>query len=285
MLEIRDLRVVYANGFAALRGATLMVQPGEIVALIGRSGAGKSTLMRCVNGLQPVTSGEVRVDGIDVARLNGRGLQTLRRRIGVIWQEYNVVERSTALTNVLAGRLGHRRGLRRIWPWFDRGEREMAVRSLERVHLLHRAHYRADRLSGGEKQRLAIARALTQEPALVLADEPVASLDATLSWMVMQDLVTVAREAGVATLVSLHDVPLARAFADRIVGIAGGVTVFDGRPDDLQAGDLERIYQAASAGQSAVLTTAGTVPGASGADWLAVSPVAASTAPDPGYGC
>jgi phosphonate transport system ATP-binding protein len=243
MLEVRDLRVVYPNGVEALASASLVVRPAEIVALIGRSGSGKSTLLRSINGLQPITSGSMRLDGRDVARMNARQLADLRRRIGFIWQEYNVVKRLSVFKNVLTGRLGHARGLASLVHYFGRTERQIALRSLERVDLLHRAGHRADRLSGGEKQRVAIARALAQEPQVLLADEPVASLDVELSWQVMTNFVRVARDEGVPTLVCLHDVSLARAFADRVVGIAAGRTVFDGLPSAIDERVLDRVYR------------------------------------------
>jgi phosphonate transport system ATP-binding protein len=242
-IEVRDLRVVYDNGVEALRGANLVVRRGEIVALIGRSGAGKSTLLRCLNGLQAITAGTVLIDGKDVSRMTSVELRALRRQIGFVWQEFNVVKRLNVFKNVLTGRLGHRPGLRSLLHLFDRHDREIAFRSLERVNLQGHALQRADRLSGGEKQRVAIARALAQQPRLILADEPVASLDAELAWVVMKDLVAAARDEGVPTLISLHDVPLARTFADRIIGIAGGVTVFDGPPSRLDDKTLTRIYR------------------------------------------
>lgn len=242
MIEVRDLRVVYPNGIEALKAASVTVERGEIVALIGRSGAGKSTLLRCLNGLQPFTSGTVLVDGADVSRIARRDLATLRRQVGFVWQEYNLVKRLSAFDNVLTGRLGHVPGLASLVGIVSRADREIALRSLERVRLSHCASQRADRLSGGEKQRVAIARALAQQPKILLADEPVASLDVELRWEVMHDLVQIARAEGVATLISLHDVPLAKAAADRIVGIAGGVTVFDGPPSRLDESALERIY-------------------------------------------
>jgi phosphonate transport system ATP-binding protein len=243
MLEIRDLRVVYPNGFEAIAAANLTAAEGEIVAVIGRSGSGKSTLLRCVNGLQAVTSGTVRLDGADISQLSAAELADVRRSIGFIWQEHNIVKRLTAFKNVLTGRLGHRRGLASLFHYFDRHDRQIAVRSLERVNLLHRAHQRADRLSGGEKQRVAIARALAQQPRIILADEPTASLDIELARHVMNDLVRVARDEGVPTLISLHDVALARACADRVVGLVGGRTVFDGPPSSLDDQVLDRIYQ------------------------------------------
>ena len=251
MLDIRNLRVVHPNGIEALRSVSLSVRRGEIVALIGRSGAGKSTLLRCVNGLQPITSGAVFVDGADVSRMTRAEVATLRRQVGFIWQEYNLVRRLSAFTNVLTGRLGHNRGFASLAGLIGRTDREIALRCVERMNLLPCARQRADRLSGGEKQRVAIARALAQQPRMLLADEPVASLDIELSWAVMNDLVAVARDEGVPTLISLHDVPLAKAFADRIVGIAGGVTVFDGIPSRLDEDTLDRIYRADGAAADA----------------------------------
>ena len=243
MLEITELRVVYPNGYEALKSINLSVRDGEIVALIGRSGAGKSSMLRCINGLQPIAEGSIVLDGRDVSKLNARALADVRRRVGFIWQEYNVVERLTVMDNVLTGRLGHRRDWQSLVHFFGRGEREIALRSLERVNLLHRATQRADRLSGGEKQRVSIARALAQQPRLILADEPVASLDSELAWQVMHDLVTVSREEDVPTLVTIHAVDLARTFADRIVGIAEGSVVFDGPPADLDERALDAIYR------------------------------------------
>jgi phosphonate transport system ATP-binding protein len=222
VLEVHGVRVVYPNGYEALQSIDLTVTDGEIVAIIGRSGAGKSTLLRCMNGLQQPTAGSVLLDGRDITCLSPAELNDVRRGIGFVWQEYNVVERLSVISNVLLGRLGYRRGLPSLMHHFGRADREVAVRSLERVNLLHRAEQRADRLSGGEKQRVAIARALAQQPRLLLADEPVASLDMELAWQVMNDFVTVARAEGVPTLISIHAVDLARAFCTRIVALPTG---------------------------------------------------------------
>lgn len=243
MLDIRDVGVVYANGMEALRSVSLSAEKGEIVAVIGRSGAGKSTLLRCINGLQHVSSGTIVLDGDTITTLDETRLLRLRRHIGFIWQEYNLVERLPVLTNVLLGRLGYTRRIEALFGIFDRTDREIAVRSLERVNLLRHAHQRADRLSGGEKQRASIARAMTQQPKILLADEPVASLDPELAWQVLSDLARVAREDGVLTLISIHQVELAKAFADRIIGIAQGRVVFDGRPQQLDNATLDRIYR------------------------------------------
>lgn len=243
MLAIDAVRVVYPNGAEALKSVSIQAERGEIVAIIGRSGAGKSTLLRCINGLQPITSGRVVLDGEEITGLDAAALRRARRRIGFIWQEYNLVERLPAITNVLTGRLGYNQGIGSMVGYFSRADREIALRSLERVNLLHRAKFRADRLSGGEKQRVSIARAISQEPKIILADEPVASLDPELSVQVMTDLARVSREDGVLTLINIHDVELAKQFSDRLIGIAKGVVVFDGTPDQLDEATMDKIYR------------------------------------------
>jgi phosphonate transport system ATP-binding protein len=243
LLDIHNLQLVYPNGYEALKSVNLTVDRGEIVAVVGRSGAGKSTLLRCINGLERPTSGSVVLDDRDVARLSGPDLRALQQRIGFIWQEYNLVERLSVMSNVLCGRLAGCEGPGSLLFYFGRGQREIAVRSLERVNMLHRARQRADRLSGGEKQRVAIARALAQEPTIILADEPVASLDPELAVQVMEDLARVARDEGVPTLINIHAIELARMFCDRVVGIAKGVVVFDGPLSALDEAAMDRIYR------------------------------------------
>jgi phosphonate transport system ATP-binding protein len=243
LLEIRGLRVVYPNGYEALQSIDLKAEAGEIVAVIGRSGAGKSTLLRCINRIQRPSAGSIIVDGEDLTALSEEQVGALRRRIGFIWQEYNLVDRLPVITNVLIGRLGYNGGIRSLLGYFSRADREIAVRNLERVNLLHRAYQRADRLSGGEKQRVSIARAMTQNPRLLLADEPVASLDPELAFQVVSDIGRVARMDGLLTLISIHQVSLAKAVADRIVGIAQGTIVFDGPPGQLDEPALDRIYR------------------------------------------
>lgn len=243
MLNIQDLRVVFGNGYEALKSVNLSVSNGEIVGLIGRSGAGKSTILRTINGIQPVTSGSVTLGGSEVATMSQDDLRRLRRDVGFIWQEHQLIERLSVMQNVLSGRLGYLPTAKGFFHYFDRSHREVALNSLERVNMLHRAMNRADRLSGGEKQRVAIARALAQQPKIILADEPVASLDVELSWQVMSDLVSVSREEQVPTLVCIHHVDLAKTFCDRIVGLAQGHIVFDGSPDELNRTALDQIYR------------------------------------------
>jgi phosphonate transport system ATP-binding protein len=190
------------------------------------------------------------LDGEEVTAMDEHHLQKYRRNIGFIWQEYNLVDRLPVLTNVLTGRLGHIQGFPTLVGYFSPAEREIAVRNLERVNLLERALQRADSLSGGEKQRVSIARAITQDPKIILADEPVASLDPELAWHVMNDLSRVAREDGVLTLICIHQIELAREFADRVIGISRGVVAFDGPPGQMDEAALDRIYRLSRAAVS-----------------------------------
>jgi len=243
MIVAQNLRKMFSNGHVALEDVSLTVRPGEIVCVVGRSGAGKSTLLRCLNGTLDVTGGRVFVNEVEISQASEVERRRVRRRIGFIYQEFNLVERLSVLRNVLVGRLGHAHPLASCLGLFSRADRELALYNLDRMHLLDRAGQRADSLSGGEKQRVAIARALTQEPLVLLADEPVASLDRELSRAVMDDLHRVAKDEGVPTVVNIHDVHLARAYADRIIGIARGVIVFDGSPAGLHDDALDRIYR------------------------------------------
>lgn len=243
MLDVKNVRVTFPNGVEALKDISLHAGPSEVIAIIGRSGAGKSTLLRCINGLQKVSSGSVTLDGEDITGLSDAQLRKARRYIGFVWQEYNLIERLSAVTNVLTGRLGYNTSWLSLLGYFDRSHREIALMNLERVGLLDRARNRADRLSGGEKQRVSIARAISQQPKILLADEPVASLDPELSVQVMADLARVAREIGVLTLINIHQVDLAVQYCDRIIGIAQGVVEYDGPPSGLTEDVLDRIYR------------------------------------------
>lgn len=242
LLEIDRLRVVYPNGAEALRSLSFGADAGEIVAVIGRSGAGKSTLLRAINAMQPVAGGSVRIRGTNPHALPEAELKRLRRSIGVIWQDHGLVDRLGVFTNILTGRLGYIHPLHGALGYFNRAHREAALRNLKRLNLARLARSRCDRISGGERQRVAIARALSQEPLLLLADEPVCSLDRELSWRVLEDLARLAREDGVLTLMNLHQVEMAKAFAGRVIGIAGGEVVFDGPPALLDGAALDRIY-------------------------------------------
>ena len=243
MLEVKSISKVYPNGYEALSDVSFDVHEGEFICIIGRSGAGKSTLLRCINGLIPVTRGTVHVQNTDITALSDDQKLALRRKIGFIFQEFNLVDRLTALQNVLTGRLGYINDMQALLGYFGREHREKALECLGRVNMLQRATYRADTLSGGEKQRVAIARALAQDPLLLLADEPVASLDPELSWSVMGDLRNATKELGVSTLVNIHDIDTAKHFADRVIGIAKGRILYDGLPGVLTDAILQEIYR------------------------------------------
>jgi phosphonate transport system ATP-binding protein len=249
MIEVRHVRKVYPNGHEALKDISFFVPKGQMVAIIGRSGAGKSTLLRCLNGIIPVTSGQIAVNDIGITEASEKERMIARRRIGFVYQEYNLVERSTAFRNALSGRLGQVGPWRSAFGIFSRTDRELALACLDRVQLLHKAGERGDRLSGGEKQRVSIARALAQEPWVILADEPVASLDPELAHEVIGFLRRAATEDGIPVLVNIHDVVLAKEYADRMIGIAEGQVAFDGAPGELTPEVQRRIYRRDSASQ------------------------------------
>ncbi|MER0237188.1 phosphonate ABC transporter ATP-binding protein [Fulvimarina sp. MAC8] len=244
MLRIEGLNKTYKTGDTALRDVSLDVPKGQILGLIGPSGAGKSTLIRCVNRLVEPTSGSIFLGDVDLAGLSRADLRRQRRRIGMIFQEYALVERLTLMENVLSGRLGYvsfwRSWLRR-YPGKDI---QRAYQLLDRVGLIDHVDKRADALSGGQRQRVGIARALAQEPELLLVDEPTASLDPKTSRQIMRLLIEICAERDLPAVVNIHDVPLAKQFMQRIVGLRAGEIVFDGSPDDLTENALTTIYGA-----------------------------------------
>ncbi len=242
MLTVTDLVKVYPTGTSALSGVSLTVDEPQVVTVIGPSGAGKSTLIRCINRLVEPTSGKVVLDGTEVTGLGRRELRKARRRMGMIFQEYNLVERLTVMENLLSGRLGYVgfwRAYRRNFPTADVAA---AFELLDRVGLAGYQNTRADALSGGQRQRVGISRALMQRPDLLLVDEPTASLDPKTSRQIMRIIVELAHERGTPALVNIHDVGLAQSFADRIVGLTEGRIVFDGTPDQITAEVLTQIY-------------------------------------------
>lgn len=244
MLRITDLVKQYRTGDRALKSVTLEVPDGQVMALIGPSGAGKSTLIRCVNRLVEPTSGKIMLGDMELTSLGQGALRRARRRMGMIFQEYALVERLTVMENVLSGRLGYvpfwRSFLRRYPPQ----DIQNAYRLLDRVGLMEHADKRADALSGGQRQRVGIARALAQEPELLLVDEPTASLDPKTSRQIMRLLTEICAERGLPAIVNIHDVPLAQQFMQRIVGLRAGRVVFDGPPEDLTEAALTEIYGA-----------------------------------------
>ena len=242
MLAIEGLTKRYPTGDLALKGVSLAVGAGEVLGLIGPSGAGKSTLIRCVNRLVEPSGGVIRLDGVDLASLRGAKLRAARRRIGMIFQEYALVERLTVMENLLSGRLGYTG----FWAsWFLRfpaADVARAFELLERVGLAGMEHKRADALSGGQRQRVGIARALMQDPKLLLVDEPTASLDPKTSRQIMRLILDLCRERGLAAIVNIHDVVLATEFLPRIVGLRAGEVVYDGPSAQVDQAVLTRIY-------------------------------------------
>ena len=242
MLSVEKLTKVYRTGDKALTDVSFEVPKGQVVGLIGPSGAGKSTLIRCVNRLVEPTEGTVRLNDLDVTRLRSGELRRARRRIGMIFQEYALVERLTVMENVLSGRLGYVPFWRSFTRRFPGEDIAKAFRLLDRVGLSAHADKRADALSGGQRQRVGIARALAQDPELLLIDEPTASLDPKTSRQIMRLIVEICREQGLPAIINIHDVVLAQQFTDRIIGLQSGSVVFDGGPAMLTEEVLTRIY-------------------------------------------
>jgi phosphonate transport system ATP-binding protein len=228
MIRFENASVTYRGGVQALKDVTLDIPEGEFLVIVGLSGAGKSTLIRAINGLVPLTGGDVTVDGKSIAKASGRELREIRSHIGMIFQTFNLVKRATVLENVLMGRLHATPTWRSLTGRWKAEDVELAMQSLERVDIVEKAYARASNLSGGQQQRVGIARALAQQPSILLADEPVASLDPPTSHVVMRDLQRINRELGITTIVNLHFLDLARVYAQRIVGLRGGELVFDG---------------------------------------------------------
>ncbi|SOC52018.1 phosphonate transport system ATP-binding protein [Chromohalobacter canadensis] len=244
VLDLQQLTKTYATGDTALRDVSFVVPRGQVVGLIGPSGAGKSTLIRCINRLVDPSGGRILLGDIDLAQVGRAELRRQRRRIGMIFQEYALVERLTVMENVLSGRLGYVPFWRSFTRRFPGRDIENAYRLLDRVGLLEHADKRADALSGGQRQRVGIARALAQEPALLLVDEPTASLDPKTSRQIMRLIIEVCDERDLPAIVNIHDVPLAQQFMHRIVGLRAGEVVFDGAPTALDETVLGDIYGA-----------------------------------------
>jgi phosphonate transport system ATP-binding protein len=242
MLRLTQLSKVYKTGDKALNDVDLLVPQGQVLALIGPSGAGKSTMIRCINRLVEPTSGSVHLGDLELTRLGSGALRKARRRMGMIFQEYALVERLTVMENVLSGRLGYVGFWRSLFRKFPQSDVDEAFRLLDRVGLLEMADKRADELSGGQRQRVGIARALIQNPSLLLVDEPTASLDPKTSRQIMRLITELCAERELAAIVNIHDVALAQMFVQRIVGLEKGKVVFDGGPKELTEDVLTRIY-------------------------------------------
>ena len=242
MIEVRGLRVVFPPAAVILDGVDLTVNRGEFLVVLGRSGAGKTTLLRAINRLVEPTAGVIRVAGRPVTGAPPAELRQARRQMGMIFQQFNLVRRAPVLENVLAGRLGYVPSVRSVLGAFPRADRELALECLSQVGLAAMAERRADKLSGGEQQRVAIARALAQQPSVILADEPTASLDPALTGSIMDILRRINVERGLTLVVSQHQLETALAYATRIVGLRRGCVCFDGAPTDVTPAVVDAIY-------------------------------------------
>ena len=252
MIEFDHVSKVYANGTVGLDDVTLTIQDGEFVAIIGRSGAGKSTLLRTVNRMHQITSGKLTVNGTDVSALSGKRLRKFRRGIGMVFQSFNLVTRTSVIKNVLSACVPDMPFWRVLLGAFRKEDKIKALESLEKVGILDKAYVRADQLSGGQQQRVALARTLTQDPQTILADEPVAALDPVTARQVMQDFVRINQEMGISILLNIHHVELALEYADRIIGIRSGRIVYDGPSANVDQAVLDTIYADEAPAEEAV---------------------------------
>ncbi len=242
MIIFDHVSKVYPNGTVGLDDVNLTIRDGEFVAIIGRSGAGKSTLLRSVNRMHQITSGTLTVNGVDVSSLSGKSLRRFRRGIGMVFQSFNLVTRTTVIKNVLSACVPDMPFWRVLLGAFRKEDKIKALESLDKVGILDKAYMRADQLSGGQQQRVALARTLTQGPQIILADEPVAALDPVTAKQVMQDFVRINQEMGISILLNIHHVELALEYADRIIGIRAGRIVYDGPSANVDQTVLDAIY-------------------------------------------
>ena len=244
ILSVKDLRVRYtASGPEILKGISFEVEADDFFAIIGPSGSGKSTLIRCINRLVEPKAGKIELYGVDVLALNSRGLRRLRRGIGMIFQEFNLVDRMSVMDNVLSGRLGYVSNFTALFRLFSKADITRALSVLDRVGLSDHVDKRADQLSGGQRQRVGIARAVMQDPKLLLVDEPTSSLDPKISREVMGLIMEIAKEYKVPVLCNIHDVQLAMEFCNKIIGLQDGIKMFDGPTSKMNAKKLDEIYE------------------------------------------
>ena len=243
MIRFEDVSKVYPNGVVGLDHVNLTIEQGEFVGIIGLSGAGKSTLLRAINKMHDITDGKLTVNGSDVRALSGKQLRTFRRGIGMIFQSFNLVSRTTVIKNVLTARVPEMPFWRVVLGLFKKEDKILALESLDKVGILDKAYIRADQLSGGQQQRVALTRTLAQEPKIILADEPVAALDPVTAKQVMQDFRRINQEMNISILINIHHVELALEYANRIIGIRAGQIVYDGPASQVTPEVLSSIYQ------------------------------------------
>lgn len=242
MLEISNLVKRYGKDDPVLKGLNLSVTGSEVVSIVGASGAGKSTMLRCINRLVEPTSGSITLNGLELTQLRGPALRKARRKIGMVFQGFNLIDRLSVMENVLAGRLGYVSLFQAVSRRYPQKDVERAFYLMDRVGIAHYAHKRADELSGGERQRVGVVRALMQDPEILLADEPTASLDPKTSEQIMVLLQGLASELSLPVLINIHNVAQAKSYTDRIVGLRHGQMIFDGGPSDFNADALDAIY-------------------------------------------
>lgn len=243
MIEFKNVSKSYDNGTKALSNIDLNIDQGEFVAVIGLSGAGKSTLIRCVNRMHDITDGQLIVDDVDVGKLKGKEIRNFRKRIGMIFQSFNLVTRTTVLKNVLVSFVPDLPFWRKVTGVFSKEHKIKALEALDKVGILDKAYVRVSQLSGGQQQRVALARTLAQNPEIILADEPVASLDPVTSKIVMDDFKKINHETNISVILNIHHVDMALEYADRIIGIHKGQIVYDGNSKDVDQSILDKIYK------------------------------------------
>ncbi len=242
MIEFNNVSKTYPGGFTALKDINLKIEEGEFIAIIGRSGAGKSTLIRTINKMIEINQGKLIVNGIDVESVKGADLRRFRRTIGMIFQQFNLVDRTTVMNNVLAGFVPDLNIFQKLFGVYPKEDKIKALEALRQVDILDKAYNRADQLSGGQQQRVALARTLAQSPSIILADEPVASLDPVTAKQVMDYFKKINEENNIAILINIHHVELALDYAKRVIGIKDGVIVYDGPASEVDDNVLKTIY-------------------------------------------
>ncbi|MDO4912519.1 MAG: phosphonate ABC transporter ATP-binding protein [Lactobacillus sp.] len=243
IIQLKNVTKVYPNGTVGLKDINLTINKGEFVVVVGLSGSGKSTLLRSINRLHDITSGEILIHGDSITKAKGKGLRKLRRDIGMIFQNFNLVKRSSVLRNVLTGRVAYYPTWKSTFNLFSKADKLKAYEALTKVNMAQKVYARADELSGGQQQRVAIARVLTQDPKIILADEPTASLDPKTSRRVLADIKSLNQELGMTVIANLHSVELAKEFGDRVIGIREGQVVYDGKISETSQSVFDNIYE------------------------------------------
>ena len=250
LIEFKNVSKTYSNGVQGLKNVNLTIDQGEFVAIIGLSGAGKSTLIRTINRMINITEGQLTVDGVNVMGLHGKSMRRFRRKIGMIFQSFNLVTRSTAIKNVLSSMVPDMNFFRVLLGLFTRDQKMKALEALDKVGILEKAYTRCDQLSGGQQQRVALARTLNQSPSIILADEPVAALDPVTAHQVMRDFKHINEDMNITVLINIHHVDLALKYASRVIGIRAGEIVYDGPTSMVTQEILDSIYNGAAVPQA-----------------------------------